>query len=71
MEEVNNCLPVTKLKLKERQATFSLKKCISKYGEIEGLKIFEDRQKKWQKTLNDNNDKLELDKKKEYLNMIL
>ena len=37
--------------LKERQTTFSLAKCIEKYGEEEGQKIFEDRQVRWQKTL--------------------
>ena len=42
-----------KIKLKERQATFSLEKCIEKYGEEEGIKIFNKRQEKWQKTLND------------------
>lgn len=57
-------LEESKEKQKERQSTFSLKKCIHKYGEIEGLKIFEDRQKKWQKTLNENNDKEELNKKR-------
>lgn len=31
--------------------TFSLKKCIKNYGEEKGLKIFEDRQTKWQNTL--------------------
>ena len=39
--------------LKERQSTFSLAKCIEKYGEEEGRKIFDDRQVRWQKTLND------------------
>ena len=34
-------------KVKERQRTFSLKRCIEKYGEEEGLKVFEERQKKW------------------------
>lgn len=33
--------------LKERQATFSLEKCIKKYGEEEGIKRFKERQKKW------------------------
>lgn len=37
--------------LAERQATFSLKKCIAKYGE-EGTKVYEDRQIRWQNTLN-------------------
>ena len=41
-------------KVKERQSTFTLEKCIQKYGEIEGRKRFEERQKKWQNTLHDN-----------------
>lgn len=41
-----------KQKIKERQTTFSKEKCIEKYGEEEGLRIFSERQKKWQKTLN-------------------
>jgi hypothetical protein len=31
----------------DRQKTFTLEKCIAKYGEIEGKKKWEDRQKKW------------------------
>ena len=33
----------------ERQKTFSLEKCIEKYGEEKGLEIFKNRQLKWQK----------------------
>lgn len=40
--------------LKERQSTFSLKKCIIKYGEVEGIKIFAARQTKWLKSLSGN-----------------
>lgn len=40
--------------LKERQATFTLEKCIKKYGEIEGLKRFSERQQKWLKSLRKN-----------------
>ena len=39
--------------ISELQRTFSLEKCIKKYGEIEGRKRWEKRQRKWQKTLND------------------
>ena len=39
-------------KLKERQSTFSLEKCIERYGEVEGRRRFDERQKKWQDTLN-------------------
>ena len=38
--------------LKNRQSTFSLQKCIQKYGQEEGLRKFNQRQQKWQKTLN-------------------
>lgn len=37
--------------LKERQSTFSLKKCIEKYGEEEGTRRFKERQEKWLKSL--------------------
>ena len=36
-----------KKKLSERQTTFTLEKCIKKYGDEEGLKIFNERQEKW------------------------
>lgn len=39
-------------KVKERQTTFTKEICIEKYGEQEGLKIWQDRQNKWQQTLN-------------------
>lgn len=37
--------------ISKRQATFSLKKCIEKHGEVEGLRLWEDRQQRWQATL--------------------
>jgi hypothetical protein len=36
-----------KIKLSERQKTFTLEKCIEKYGEIDGKKKWLDRQEKW------------------------
>ena len=39
--------------LAERQCTFSLEKCIEKFGVKEGKRIFKERQEKWQKTLKD------------------
>lgn len=36
----------------ESQATFSLEKCIEKYGEVEGLKRWQERQEKWMNNLN-------------------
>lgn len=52
--------------LKERQATFSKEKLIKKYGDKEGIKIFNERQKKWQETLNSKSDeeKIKISKKK-------
>jgi hypothetical protein len=41
-------------KLKERQSTFSLKKCIEKYGEEYGEKRWRERQEKWQISLLEN-----------------
>ena len=41
-------------KRSERQRTFTLEKCIIKYGEEDGRKIFKNRQDKWQKSLKDN-----------------
>ena len=37
--------------LAERQRTFTLEKCINKYGEEEGLRRFSERQQKWLKSL--------------------
>ena len=38
--------------LKDRQSTFTLVKCIEKYGDVEGINIFNKRQTKWQDSLN-------------------
>lgn len=38
--------------LHERQQTFSLDICIQKYGDEEGIRIWQERQEKWQDTLN-------------------
>lgn len=37
----------SKEKVKERQTTFTLEKCIQKKGEIDGLRVWTERQKKW------------------------
>lgn len=42
------------LKVYERQQTFSLEKCIQKYGKRLGRKKWKERQIKWQKSLNEN-----------------
>ena len=44
-------LEESKIKVSECQNTFSLKKCVKKYGEEEGLKIFTERQNRWQESL--------------------
>ena len=41
----------TRAALAERQSTFSLEKCIEKYGEEEGYSVWCARQQKWQATL--------------------
>lgn len=40
-----------KKKLSERQRTFTLEKCIEKYGEIEGKNVWKNRQKNWKKSI--------------------
>jgi hypothetical protein len=40
--------------LKERQTTFTVEKCIKKYGENEGIKIYTQRQERWLKSLKEN-----------------
>lgn len=40
--------------LSERQSTFSLRKCINKYGLKTGVEVFNDRQVRWQHSLNSN-----------------
>lgn len=53
-----------KNKVSERQSTFSLKKCIDKYGNYEGEKIFKERQNKWITTLKNKKDFKEIQKNK-------
>jgi hypothetical protein len=43
-----------KIKLSNRQTTFSKQICIEKYGELEGLKVFNSRQENWIKSLSNN-----------------
>lgn len=45
-----------KEKLSERQRTFSLEKCIERYGKEEGTRIWKERQVKWQNTLQARDD---------------
>jgi len=53
-------------KIAERQATFSFEKCIEKYGVEDGIRKFNERQQKWQTTLNnlDENIKKQINLKK-------
>jgi hypothetical protein len=44
----------SKNKVSEGQNKFSLFKCIETYGEVEGKKIFTERQNKWQESLTKN-----------------
>ena len=44
----------SKIKVKEVQSTFTLNKCIQKYGEENGTKMFNERQYKWKKSLQEN-----------------
>ena len=44
-----------KIKLTERQTTFSLKKCIEKYGDVKGKEIWLERQEKWMNNYKKNN----------------
>ena len=44
-----------KIKVSERQRTFTLEKCIEKYGEEEGTKRWQERQKKWLKNYKKQN----------------
>ena len=41
--------------LKERQTTFTLEKCIDRYGEEEGRKKYSERQERWQKNFKKTN----------------
>nr|DAJ42517.1 MAG TPA: very short patch repair protein [Caudoviricetes sp.] len=45
-----------KKELKRVQGTFSLEKCIKKYGEKEGQQIWKNRQDKWLQSLNNKNE---------------
>jgi len=47
-------LEEAKIKRSEKQTTFSKKICIEKHGKIEGLRVFTERQNRWQKTLYKN-----------------
>ncbi len=48
------------LKVSEIQTTFSLEKCIDNHGVEKGTEIWQNRQDKWQKTLNDKSEEEKL-----------
>lgn len=52
IDKTNGDELLAKHMLIERQKTFSLNKCIEKYGESKGTDIWRKRQIKWQRTLN-------------------
>lgn len=55
VEKCNGNIELAKDLYKDRQTTFSLEKCIKKYGEEKGLEVWKDRQDKWKKKVfNDN-----------------
>lgn len=45
-----------RIALTNRQRTFTKEKCIERYGKPDGLKIWKERQEKWQNTLNSKTD---------------
>lgn len=52
------------LKVSDRQKTFTLEKCIEKYGEKEGKLRYQNRQSKWIETLKSKNNYVEINKSK-------
>lgn len=61
-------LEEAKESLNDRQSTFSLEKCIERHGVLEGTMIWQDRQDRWQATLDAKPDeeKAEINRKKLY-----
>jgi len=55
LEKTNNDVDKAKSLLSERQSTFSLDKCVDKYGEENGTQIWLDRQEKWHKNYKKSN----------------
>lgn len=55
LDKTGGNLEEAELLLKNRQTTFSLDKCIEKYGEVEGRKRWQGRQEKWLKNYKKNN----------------
>lgn len=57
LKQTNGDEEEAKKLLSERQSTFSLEKCIEKYGEEKGREVWQERQDKWQNTLNSKDPK--------------
>jgi len=57
IKKCNGDVEKAKKLYKERQITFTLEKCIEKYGKKKGTQIFNDRQEKWLKSLYANFEK--------------
>lgn len=53
-----------KIQVSKRQSTFSLNKCIDKYGHDEGNRVFNERQDKWINTLKNKINYFEIQKSK-------
>jgi hypothetical protein len=60
LQKTNDISEAKKL-LSERQATFTLEKCVAKYGEEEGYRIWKARQETWLETLSKKSDEEKLD----------
>jgi hypothetical protein len=53
LEKTNGNEKIARQKLSERQTTFSKKKCIKEHGKEKGIRVWKERQKKWQQTMCD------------------
>lgn len=65
LKQTNGDVDLAMKLLHERQSTFTKEKCIARYGEAEGLKVWQARQDKWQKTLQSREDIDEINARKD------
>jgi hypothetical protein len=54
--EMGFSLEEAKIARSKRQETFSLETCVLKFGEVEGTRVWRERQEKWQSTINAKSD---------------
>ena len=54
----------SKNQIKQRQSTFSLEKCVQKYGKDKGREVFDERQNKWIRSLKNKTNYSEIQKSK-------